>query len=123
MNTKNMAEIRNNLKTAGIISVIGAAAGIIGGGASIVADKMEHPSAPKEKKEEKPATQTATTTATTTPAKTPISEKDIKGWNMAANISSGVAALAGLGGAIFSGATLSGLNRNSDIAAKCKDAF
>jgi len=128
MNSKNIAEVKNNLKTAGIISAIGAAAGIVGGGASIVADKMEHPSAPKEKKdttkqETAPAAQTPP--ATTTPTKTPAapSDKDIKGWNMAANISSGVAALAGLGGAIFSGATLSGLNKNSDTAAKCKEAF
>ena len=96
MSSKNIADVKSKLKAAGIISAIGAAAGIAGGITSAIAVSKE---------------------------KDPNNKENTKGFNTAANITSGVAAASGLGGAILSGVTLSGLNKNGDIAAKCKAAF
>jgi hypothetical protein len=102
MSSKNIADVKGKMKAAGIISTIGAVAGVAGGITSAVA-------ASKEKKGASGAGAEGKDSA--------------KGLNMASNISSGIAAAGNLGGAILSGVTLAGLNKNSDIAAKCADAF
>jgi hypothetical protein len=96
MSSKNIADVKSKLKAAGIISAIGAAAGIAGGITSAIAVGKETD---------------------------PNNKENTKIFNTTANITSGVAAAGGLGGAILSGVTLSGLNKNGDIAAKCKAAF
>jgi len=96
MSSKNIADIKSKLKAAGIISAIGAAAGIAGGITSAMAVSKE---------------------------KDPNNKEDTKGLNMVANITSGAAAAGNLGGAILSGVTRSGLIKNGDIADKCKAAF
>ena len=94
MSSKNIAEVKSKLRAAGILSIVGAAAGITGGITSAAAVSQE-----KQK------------------------SQDAKKLNMAANISSGVATAGNLGGAILSGATLSGLNKNSAVAKACAGAF
>jgi hypothetical protein len=99
MNSKNIADVKGKLKTAGILSAVGGVAGITGAIASGVAGAKEK--------------QGASATA----------DGGTGGLNMTANIASGVAAVGNLGGAILSGITLSGLNKNSDIAKSCSEAF
>ncbi|MDR1071749.1 MAG: hypothetical protein LBL21_03860 [Rickettsiales bacterium] len=102
MNSKNIADVKDKMKAAGILSVVGAVAGITGGVTSAVAVSKEKQGASATGAEGRDST---------------------KGLNMAANISSGVAAVGNLGGAILSGVTLAGLIKNGDIAEKCKNAL
>ena len=101
LNSKNIADVKSKLTAGGILSVVGAAAGITGGITSAIAVSKEKAGA------------SATTDG----------ENGTKGLNMAANISSGVAAAGNLGGAILSGVVLSGFMKNGEIAEKCKNAF
>lgn len=89
MSSKNIADVKNNMKMAGIIAAVGAVAGVAGGITSAAANKKE----PGD------------------------------GMNTVATISSGVAAVGNLGGAILSGTALSGLMKNGEIAKACAGAF
>jgi hypothetical protein len=99
MSSKNIADVKSKLKVSGIISIVGAAAGVTGTITSAVAVSKEKQGA------------------------SATSEDGTKGLNMAANIASGVAAVGNLGGAILSGAVLAGLNKNGDIAKACAGSF
>ncbi|MDR3208717.1 MAG: hypothetical protein LBT45_02595 [Rickettsiales bacterium] len=98
MSSKNIADIKGKLKVGGVISAVGGAAGILGGITSMMAKNG----------------------ASATGAE---GKESTKGLNMAANISSGVASVGNLGGAIISGVALSGLMKNGDIAKKCAESF
>ena len=99
LNSKNIAEVKKAMFASGVVSAVGAAAGITGGITSAIAVS----------KEKNGASATA--------------DGGTKGLNMAANISSGVAAVGNLGGAILSGVVLGGLITNGETAAKCKEVF
>jgi hypothetical protein len=92
MSSNNIADVKGKMKAAGIISAVGAAAGVVGGVTSIVANKKDE-------------------------------EERGNKMNMVSNISSGVATVGNLGGAILSGTVLAGLNKNGDIAKTCADSF
>ncbi|MDR3208573.1 MAG: hypothetical protein LBT45_01860 [Rickettsiales bacterium] len=102
MSSKNIADIKSKIKAAGVISAVGAAAGVAGGITSAIATSNERQGASAAGAAGKDST---------------------KGLNMAANISSGIAAAGGLGGAIISGAALSGLINNAELADKCAGMF
>ena len=93
MNPRNIAEIKDKMKTAGIASAVGAAAGVAGGVTSVVAQRGETSADPKT------------------------------GLNAASTVLSGVSGAANLGGAVISGGTLSGLIKNSEAADRCAKAF
>jgi len=90
MNVSNIRGIRDRMRNAGIISAVGAAAGAVGGVASVMNNR---------------------------------SEEESRGTNLTANIGAGVATGANAAGAILSGAVLTGLNRNGDIASRCRGAL
>jgi len=100
MDAENIAVVRGRLRTAGIVSVIGTAAGITGGVTSAIAVNRE----------------AAGASATD-------GEGNTRGLNLAANISAGAAAGAGIGGAILSGTALAGLIKNGNIANACAEAL
>ena len=102
MDSKNIIEVKKRMATAGWFSAAGGVAGVVGGITSALAVGREKQDA------NKPNVDGAAST---------------NGLNMAANISSGVAAAGNLGGAIFSGAVLAGLNTNDKIAKTCAEAF
>jgi hypothetical protein len=97
MDADNIAAVRNRLRVAGIVSVIGTAAGITGGVTSAIAVTRESTGA--------------------------SAMTDTHNFNMAANVSAGVATGAGVGGAILSGTALHGLIKNGDIANACRSAL
>ena len=102
MSSKNISDIKGAMKAAGVISAIGAAAGVTSGITSAVAGAKEKNGASATGAEGKEST---------------------KSLNLTANISAGVAAGAGLSGAILSGTALVGLMKNGDIAKNCGSAF
>jgi len=97
MNAENIAVVRTRLRTAGIVSVIGTAAGVTGGVTSAIAVTREGAGA--------------------------SAANDTRHLNIAANVSAGAAAGAGVGGAILSGTALHGLIRNGNIANACANAL
>jgi len=105
LNSSNIENVKGRLRTAGVMSVIGATGGVVSAVASGIAVSREN-------RDENPASAT-----------TPNSEGGTQGWNRTANIASAVAISGNLGGALISGTTLSGLRRNGEIADNCRDAF
>jgi hypothetical protein len=101
MSSKNIASVKSKLKISGIFSAVGAAAGVAGSITSAVAVSKEKGGA----------------------SATASGKNGTKCLNMAANISSGVATVGNLGGAILSGTVLAGLNKNSGIAEACAGSF
>jgi len=93
MNPRNIDEIKNKMKTAGIASAVGGAAGLAGGVTSVMAQSGNPVADPKT------------------------------GLNAASTVLSGVSGAANLGGAVISGGTLSGLVKNSEAADRCAKAF
>jgi hypothetical protein len=102
LNSNNIADIKKKLSVSGVISVVGAVAGISGGITSAVAGG----------KEKVGASATDTTR-----------DDNTKGLNIASNVMAGVTAATSLTSAVIGGITLAGLNKNSDIADKCRDVF
>ncbi|MDR1826565.1 MAG: hypothetical protein LBQ49_02635 [Rickettsiales bacterium] len=93
MNPRNIAEIKKQMTTAGVISAVGAAAGIAGGVISMSANTKD------------------------------AKDGSHKSMNVGATVLAGASGVAGLGAMIFSASALSGFSRNAQIAEKCAAAF
>ena len=103
LNSGNIKDIKNKMFAAGVASSIGGVTGITGAILSASAVK-------KEKGDASIATKSK-------------AEGGTKGLNTASNILAAGTAVASATGAVLSGVTLVGLNKNSDIAGKCADAL
>jgi hypothetical protein len=118
LNTKNITDIKKAMISSGILSTVGAAAGIAGGVASVAANKNDFGAAPAAGIDGGQAGAENNVAPVVAAA-----NDESKYLTLATNIMLVASGATSLIGTIISGTVLANLNKNGEIAAKCRDAF
>lgn len=113
MSSKNIADVKAKLRTAGIISAVGAGIGVAGGVTSAIAVSKEQGKA-TDGENQAVASASASKTA---------KEGGTKELNIASNVLAIGTTATAVATAVISGVTLSGLVKNGEIAEKCASVF